>query len=70
MTIDGLTHEDSSLCIGTDVDDFSRLWMTAAIGRSLRSRWSWFGSDCTIMALLILALEHVIDTRIRTRKNN
>jgi len=46
------------------------LWMTAAIGVACGLGGSGLAVIGTIVALLILALEHVIDTRIRTRKNN
>ena len=44
--------------------------MTAAIGVACGLDGLGLAVVGTIMALLILALEHVIDTRIRTRKNN
>ena len=46
------------------------LWMTAAIGVACGLGGIGLAVIGTIVALLILALEHVIDTRIRTRKNN
>lgn len=46
------------------------LWMTAAIGVACGLGGLGLAVIGTIMALLILALEHVIDIRIRTRKNN
>jgi putative Mg2+ transporter-C (MgtC) family protein len=46
------------------------LWMTAAIGVACGLGGLGLAVIGTIVALLILALEHVIDTRIRTRKNN
>jgi putative Mg2+ transporter-C (MgtC) family protein len=46
------------------------LWMTAAIGVACGLGGIGLAVIATIVALLILALEHVIDTRIRTRKNN
>jgi putative Mg2+ transporter-C (MgtC) family protein len=46
------------------------LWMTAAIGVACGFGGLGLAVIGTIIALLILALEHVIDTRIRTRKNN
>jgi len=46
------------------------LWMTAAIGVACGLGGIGLAVIGTIVALLILALEHVIDTRIRTHKNN
>ena len=46
------------------------LWMTAAIGVACGLGGIGLAVIGTIVALLILALEHVIDTRIRTSKNN
>jgi putative Mg2+ transporter-C (MgtC) family protein len=46
------------------------LWMTAAIGVACGLGGLGLAVIGTIVALLILALEHVLDTRIRTRKNN
>ena len=46
------------------------LWMTAAIGVACGLGGLGLAVIGTIMTLLILALEHVIDTRIRTRKKH
>jgi len=45
------------------------LWMTEAIGVAV-GLGPWSRNDRHLMALLILALELVVDSRIRKRKNN
>jgi putative Mg2+ transporter-C (MgtC) family protein len=46
------------------------LWMTAAIGVACGLGGLGLAVIGTTVALLILALEHVVDSRIRARKNN
>jgi putative Mg2+ transporter-C (MgtC) family protein len=46
------------------------LWMTAAIGVTCGLGGLGLAVIGTMVALLILALEHVVDSRIRARKNN
>jgi putative Mg2+ transporter-C (MgtC) family protein len=46
------------------------LWMTAAIGVACGLGGLGLALIGTLVALLILALEHAVDSRIRTRKND
>lgn len=46
------------------------LWMTAAIGVAVGLGGLGLAVIGTLITLLVLALEHVIDSRIRTRKNS
>jgi len=46
------------------------LWMTAAIGVAVGLGGLGLAVIGTVLTLLVLALEHMVDSRIRTRKNN